>query len=120
MLSSWLKKEEFNRTRFGQRLLEEEEVYICEPEQRVILGKEEDENDNEKTTESFMEFWKSSDQHVKMMSKASNKARTPRVYKTDNLCMVVSCINNGRGQLLEVVMKTNEDKGMLLKIKECF
>ena len=83
-LNVWVKNED--------KLKEAEyevEVHYCEPEQESILREEEDDTD-ERSNESLMNYWESSNQHEEMMPKALEEAIESYVFKTNGLCVIAS------------------------------
>jgi hypothetical protein len=84
-------------------------VHYCEPEQGSFLGADEDKDVDERSDESLMNYWTSSDQHEGLMVEASNGAREPYILKYDNLYMVAGFADDG--QSFEVVIKMEEGEG---------
>ena len=61
----------------------EVEVSICRPKQGEMLGEE----DNERSAEDLMDYWKSSEQFEDMLTKEADEAMKPCDFDSYSLCM---------------------------------
>ena len=85
----------------------EMKVHYCEPQQGSMLGEEEDVD--ERSNESLMDYWENSDQYKKM-TKTSTTTREPYIIKTNIWSMVVGCTSNEERKSLEIVIHIEEDE----------
>jgi hypothetical protein len=106
-MNARLRNEKLREFEFKQRLMTEGKVHFCELEQGSFVVDDVDKI----PIESLMNYVESSKQHEDLMTKTSNEAREPCVFKTDNLCMIAGLVDNGKS--FEVVTRMKEDETKL-------
>jgi hypothetical protein len=89
------------------------DVFVCEPEQGMVLGEDEDEDVEEIFLDSLMNYWTSSDQHGDMVAEASDEE--PCIFNSDFLCMFADLAGDEQ-KLDDVFMHIDKEMKLLEKV----
>jgi hypothetical protein len=102
-------EEELRGVEFQQRMCVEEEVYLCEPEQGPVLGESNDEDEDMRLDDGFVDPWRDENQLEEMMFETTKEALKPYDFETNNWCMYAGFTNSKYvGQSLETVTQVKK------------
>ena len=99
------------------------DVLICEPEQGNLLGEDASEDDEERLSESLMDFVESTDKIMEEMIVRPNETKRYDVFYTNDLFVIAGFVAND-GKSFETVLKfdeesiPNEERSKVLQQKE--